>query len=155
MGRTRLLRCVTLSAGLLALGACSSTADTRPARQPTHGKVTYNGQPAGGALVMLWPVPVKKDDYKQVKPQGIAAADGTFKLISYDPDDGAPAGEYAVTVRWSGPGAPPGPDLLKDRYSDPNKPVTKVTIKDGQNEIPPIQLTGPAVKTGNQKGSGD
>lgn len=143
--------CVPLA---FAVG-CGPNSDGRPARQPTSGRVTYNGKPASGALVMLWPMPVNKTDWQAVKPQGVAGDDGTFHLISYEPGDGAPAGEYAITVRWSGPNAPPGPDLLGDRYSDPLKPLRKVTIHEGKNEIPVIELTGPTIQTRPNTRSGD
>lgn len=114
-----------------------------PTRHKTKGTLTYNGQPAVGASVTFWPLPLKPNDWQAIKPKAIVAADGTFEPNSYDINDGAVQGEYAVTARWTGEEGGQGPDLFKGKYSDPNTPLAKVTITEGENTLPPIALTGP------------
>ena len=81
----RVLRCLALLA-LLALTGCG-----RPVGQPT-GKVTFSGQPAGGA------------DLKFVGSQdatleffGLSRDDGSY-LVSFREHRGLPVGKYQVTV---------------------------------------------------------
>lgn len=142
--------------GLLValLAGCGQPPDTRPTRHPTKGTLTYNGKPLKGAVVTFWPLPLDKNDWKTVKPQAMVEADGSYQPNSYDLKDGAMAGEYVVTVLWTGESGGPGPDLLKGKYSDPKKPVLKVAIKEGENAIPPIELKGPAINAADAKGKG-
>jgi hypothetical protein len=62
---------------------------------PTDGIVTYQGKPAVGARVTLFPVARTQG---RVFPTAKVAADGTFKLTTYEPEDGAPVGKYKVTI---------------------------------------------------------
>jgi hypothetical protein len=39
-------------------------------------------------------------DPKAVKPRGVVGRDGAFSLTCYRADDGAPAGNYTVTILW-------------------------------------------------------
>ena len=70
-----------------------------------------------------------------------ASEDGTFKLTTYEKDDGAPEGEYGVTVDWRAKGKTGGISLtegggggapkLNAKFSTPQQPFTKVTVKKG------------------------
>lgn len=79
-------------------------------------------------------------------PHGEVDADGRFRIGTYDTADGAPAGEYAVTITWPETKADPGGgevttgDRLGGRYSDPAKSKWKVQIRDGTNELEPFRL---------------
>jgi hypothetical protein len=69
-----------------------------------------------------------------------------FRLRSYSPDDGAPAGEFKVTVVW--PAAPPpnatGVFQLKDRlggrYANPETSKLTARVEPGGGEIAPFEL---------------
>jgi hypothetical protein len=132
--------------GLLA-AAClltCSCGDGRKPAFPVSGKVLHQGKPAKGAMVILHPL--DDPDPKATKPNARAEADGSFRLNTYKTGDGAPAGEYAVTFFWPKPPASPvdhpymGPDLLGDRYRDPKTSPWRVTIREGENELPPFDL---------------
>lgn len=112
---------------------------------PISGQVLYRNQPAAGARVTLYAVaPI---DAKTPIPTAVAQADGTFRLTSYQPADGAPAGEYAATVVWTDP-PPPGVnsesyspvDKLGGRYATPDKSPLKVTVAEGDNVLEPFKL---------------
>jgi len=69
-----------------------------PSRQTTYaaeGVVLYQGKPAEGARVTLFPLDKKKARYF---PTAKVGSDGTFKLTTYETDDGAPAGKYMVAI---------------------------------------------------------
>ena len=78
--------------------------------------------------------------------------DGFFSLKTYVLHDGAPAGDYMVTVEWPGddPGVPVdrddpeyvpfGPDRLKGRYADPESSGFRATVIEGRNQVGPFEL---------------
>jgi len=138
----------------VAVLGCGKAPDTRPTRHPTKGTLTYNGKPLKGAVVVFWPLPLEKNDWQTTKPQALVEADGSYQPNCFDQKDGAMAGEYVVTVQYTGETAGPGPDLLKGRHSDPKKPVLKVTIREGENTIPPIEIKGPPLNAKDPTGAG-
>lgn len=143
--------CGTLLA--LCIG-CTSEQPKLPPRQPVRGTIKYNGQPAAGATVTFWRLPLAVDDWRAVKPMAIVEADGSFEPNSYGDKDGAVSGEYALTLIWRPSRA--APDLLNGKYADPHHPLTTVTIEEGDNELPAIELKGPPVtsaETGSPSGT--
>ncbi len=152
----RLRRLLPL-ASLLAL-ACD---DHRPPPgpipvHPVSGRVTYKGKPVPGALVAFHPVaapatgPAKPGEAGPPRPTGKTDADGNFKLHSYVGDDGAPAGDYKVSVALAGSAetrnimakdASKTPNTtLPPRYADPGKSDLTATVGDGDNALAPFDL---------------
>ncbi len=108
--RVQLLILLVLTSSLCA---CSREDEEKTIpRYSTRGSVLYNDRPASGAHVTLHPMPLEKNTFRTVKPASLVDANGNFELKSLDTRDGARAGEYAVTIRWSGEQGGPGPDLL-------------------------------------------
>jgi hypothetical protein len=60
-----------------------------------QGIVFFKGKPAAGARITLFPEQKSRDRYY---PTGKVADDGSFKLTTYNQDDGAPLGRYKVTI---------------------------------------------------------
>src|SRR5262249_32774745 len=74
----------------------------------------------------------------------------TFELTTYVKGDGAPGGDYAITIEWIPPRPPPPHrpkqigDRLKGRYSDPQRSKISYSVeKDKDNNVPPIELNLP------------
>jgi hypothetical protein len=118
----------------MCLAGCS---DGKIARYPVSGIVTVDGHPAEGATVVFCPVNGSPEAMKQ-RPFSQTDANGKYELKTFQPGDGAPAGDYKVTIRWlafSNQGGPP-PDRLGNRYWDPEKtPLTAKVVK-GSNDLP-------------------
>jgi hypothetical protein len=130
-----------IAAGMLLVG-CSPSGPPRAATHPTKGSISFQGQPIGGAFLVLHPKAAKPD---VPTPRAHVQSDGTFAVSTYDSSDGAPAGEYVVTVQWqklvkAGSDFLPGPNLLPPKYSSPTTSGVIVTIAAGQNNLPPITL---------------
>ncbi|RCS44632.1 hypothetical protein DTL42_17065 [Bremerella cremea] len=108
---------------------------------PVRGTLTVNGEPAQGAILGFHPTQGDLDERGTI-PAGKVKQDGTFAVSTFDVEDGAPAGEYKVTVFWPQfPGRDdPGDDRLRGKYALPAKSTTKVTITPGENKLPPIEL---------------
>jgi hypothetical protein len=120
---------------------CGCARDRRKPVFPVRGKVFLDGKPAAGATVFFYPV---ETDPEALAPYGVADAGGSFTLTTYRTFDGAPAGEYVVTVRCPGPPQRPGdergPDRLKGRYADPKTSELRATLERKPNEVPTFEL---------------
>ncbi|MFO0903325.1 MAG: hypothetical protein U0939_10015 [Pirellulales bacterium] len=116
---------------------------------PAKGKVTYQGKPLPNAVVTLHPVDKLAGGGASATelvrtPFGIAKDDGSFELTTIKPADGAPEGEYAVTVSWTGEKAPKSdndaaPERLPAKFQNPVASGIRVQVRSGQ-ELPEIRL---------------
>lgn len=111
---------------------------------PVQGELLVDGEPAEGALVIFHPV--SSSEPKTTNPNGRVQPDGSFHVTTYESDDGAPAGQYVVTVFWPEPPKSPvdhpamGPDRLKGRFTDPEASNIRITVSEGENILDPINL---------------
>ena len=109
----------------------------RKTTQPTKGKVFYEGVPVPNAQVTFHLIAPDKKPART--GDAFVEPDGTFVLSSYNANDGAPAGDYVVTVVLRQPffdaQGKPGVNLLPDRYSKPESSDLRVKIKDGSNDV--------------------
>ena len=123
----------------VALASCSKSPE-KPATYPVSGRVLYEGNPATGAVVILHAIGGAATGER---PRAKADGKGEFTLSTFTKGDGAPAGEYAVTVEWKRSDDHPeqGVDLLPASYSDPKISKLKVTIAAGSNEPLVLKLT--------------
>jgi len=130
--------CVGLGLLLLLAGCGEPAIETIPVR----GKVMYKKTtPAAGALVVFHPVDEATEKKIGGKPVGTVQEDGSFKLTLKEEGDGAPEGEYIVTVDWqkkstakmslTGEGQG-GASILNPKYGNPKAPFFKFTVKKGQ-----------------------
>ena len=142
----------TLALLFLASGVVSCSGG-KSGLNPVKGKVLYKDAPAAGVLVTFHPA--SGDDPKIQLPTGITGEDGTFE-VETGPDQGAPAGEYFVTMIWmkekadfkkKAPGTMsmvsevPMEDKLKGRYADTKNPSFKgIKVSPGPNEFEPMKL---------------
>ncbi len=143
---TKFLRLFAVVAALAATTLFAGCGDTsKPAVMQAKGKVTFKKTTlAVGALVVFHPVDTGLEKLIGGKPFGKVKEDGTFQLTSYSEGDGAPEGEYGVTIQWEGKpkegklslggeGAPAGRSMINEaKYGNPQKPFTKVTVKKGE-----------------------
>jgi hypothetical protein len=102
------------------------------------------GKPLAESVVVLHRI--GGDVEGNQKPMAIAKPDGTFELTTYHSGDGAPPGEYAITVELRGlvtGGEEPvrtGPNTLPAKYAKPESSGLKCTVVEGENEIPAIDI---------------
>lgn len=135
--------------GCLALSGCGSEYqyDTI-ATQPVHGKIIINDVPAEGALIRFHPDSPQAGAEYPLMPSAKANEEGVFELTTYEGPDGAPVGQYTVTVQWpdrqwrpaDGSMPPPPPDRLMGKYADAQTSEIHYTVVQGENDVPPIVL---------------
>jgi hypothetical protein len=141
MKRIRRIALIALSITVIGLASCGK-ADSRKPTFPVSGKVLLaGGKPAEHATVVLHPVDDSGPD--AVKPRGKVNPDGSFTLTTYDGNDGAPAGNYRVTVElWLASGkSDEGPkSRLPAKYAKPETSGLTATVATGPTDLKPIEL---------------
>jgi hypothetical protein len=120
---------------------------------PASGQVLVNGEPAKGALVVLYDGPLTPD---RPAPQGTTGDDGTFVLSTYDPKDGAPAGDYKVSITWRTGRREGAPDRLNRAYTNAETSGLTAKIEKKTNVLPPFELkVDPAVRKAIEESAQD
>jgi hypothetical protein len=135
-------RIMTLRHAIIVAFTClAGCAESKPVPvYPVAGKVLVNGLPAAGAMVAFHPLDAA--DLRAPIPVGAAASDGTFRLMTYTRGDGAPVGDYAVTIIWPD-GLPHdcseegtlAHDRLKGRFADAAARKRTATVIPGHNDV--------------------
>jgi hypothetical protein len=126
---------------LLCLCSASCSRETHRPVFPVHGQVFVRGTPATQARVTFHAV----DPGETTRPSAVVEADGSFQLSTYLAHDGAPAGEYIVTVEWPSASRKQdelnaGPDLLKGRFRNPKSSPLRDRIEERPMELEPFRL---------------
>lgn len=122
----------------LVLFAALGCGTKPPDLVPVAGKVTTgDGKPLEHASVIFHPV----GGGDGPKPRGKVGADGSFVLTTHTTGDGAPPGEYRVTVELWLAGAradDPPANRLPAKYARPESSGLIVTVTPGQPELKPL-----------------
>ncbi len=150
------IRLATIAASVItAAVACNQAPAGRVPVYPVKGKVTLKGVPLADALVIfeLTAAPSSGGGTTTIRSTGRTDKDGNFQLMTYQGNDGAPAGNHLVGISGMPPRSeanifdmPKGsiakgnPDRLKGRYVDPKSSGLTAVVKEGENEIPVFDL---------------
>lgn len=140
-----------LSATLALVGCGEPKGGPRLKVVPIEGEVSLDGEVPHEAMVNLHPVTphVMPREGQVIASLGQVDEAGKFTISTYILDDGAPPGDYKITVTWNEAtgvmkNAWDGPDRLKGKYADVEKTEFQVTVPeehDGVFVIPPLELT--------------
>jgi hypothetical protein len=134
---------------LLAFTGCGDS-DVRVETFPVTGSVSFDGKPPAGAKLVFHPAKVEGDTLGAA-PNARVGDDGSFSVSSYGANDGAPPGEYTVTVEWYkvNEEGGPGPNVLPPLYASPTTSPIKVTINAGApTALEPIKITSKTARAG-------
>jgi hypothetical protein len=135
------LRCAAAFTVLVAMIVGCGRSD-RATVYPAEGQVLWYGKPLAGAHVVFYPK--QTSDGKPIAPRAQTGSDGRFRLGTYDADDGAPEGDYAVTVHYypirPGEGGASG-NALPPKFASAKTTDLHVQIAKGPNALPPLELT--------------
>jgi len=126
----------------LAFAGCGES-DGRLPVYPVQGTVTLQGKPLGNALIALHPVDIS--DPLATSCRATTDANGVFTISTYNANDGAPAGEYKVTIecyklKGTGTSLEPGPNILPEKYSQPTTSNLSLRVAAGEFNSPKIDL---------------
>jgi hypothetical protein len=112
-------------------------------RKPTHparGKVWCDGTPAVGTVVTFFLLDPEGKKKPARAADALVEADGSFVLTTYRAGDGAPAGDYVVTVMPTPPYFPQADQPARktpvpEAYAGPETTPLKATVKSGGNDF--------------------
>jgi hypothetical protein len=146
-----------VSLGILILAGCG-TSEKIKNRQPVFpvsGQFTVDGAPAAGAMISFHPIAAASAG-RAIPSQARADAEGKFQLTTYATADGAPQGEFIVTVYWPAPRSPAAsheyesselpPDRLRGRFASPSSSGLRARVLDEPTDFPPVDLASPEVR---------
>jgi 5-hydroxyisourate hydrolase-like protein (transthyretin family) len=123
-----------------ALAATGCRQDGAIVVQPVEGQVNYDGKPAEGVQVFLFPIEAPSMPQIPANPSGITRADGRFSITTFKDGDGAAQGKYLVTLHWpDGKSEEESSDRLLGWY-DAAHTKLNVTIKEGANALPTFEI---------------
>ncbi len=122
---------------------------------PVKGEVFVNGKPAEGAVIAFHPQ--ERTDWKSTTSRGVVTKEGSFSLTTYAKDDGAPEGEYVVTVYWparlldpSGEGGDLPADKLENRFINSGKSKLRAQVGREAVTLARVDLKAKAVWEGQE-----
>lgn len=124
---------------MIMAGGCDSKKEIRS--YPAEGILTVNGEPAGNASLALHS---RSGVGAQLCPVAVTDEMGYFRFSSQTPFDGAPVGEYVVTIVWINHSpdfdecdclAPLLHDRLKGRYANPDQSPIRVAVRAEANQF--------------------
>lgn len=142
-------RFVHFSLVLMFLGSigCGASSDSNLDLVSVKGTLYLDGQTHGPAQLILTPVQVDEND-KRPPVGGDVAADGSFTLTTYETGDGAPPGEYEVTIGGGSDIGSTDPAAMMASVAGTSTQKTIVEIPAGGSESLEIKLTSAEKKKG-------
>jgi hypothetical protein len=94
--RTSIWLSALASAAVIGVAGCGGS--SRPQTIPISGLITIDGQPPGEGGKLFF-TPTKAADGYALRPaSGSFSAQGTYRVMSWAPDDGLVPGHYTVAV---------------------------------------------------------
>ena len=153
---TRICRrwAAAISVGVLMMSLSAGCGKAKPGIKgklplfPVAGKLIMDGQPMAGATLLFHPTNDFPTGSASQRPRAIVGEDGTFQVSTYANDDGAPAGEYRVTVSWkadtdgtTSEQQQDLPEMAPRTVQNPRQSHLRVKIKQGENKLPTWDLT--------------
>lgn len=143
----RVLRSAVVLGWLSLAAVVGCGGDGKLSVYPVSGTVLLNGKPLEGASVCFYPKDEAVVAAKTPLPQGTTDASGKFQLKTYEENDGAPAGEYGVSiVRMEVVTDSDDPeqiverDRLKGKYADVDQAGLTATVQEDATEVPAFDL---------------
>ena len=140
-------RWILVAASLLCGLAVGCTGSKQAPVYPVRGQVLLNGKPLPQAIVTFHHNSAGAD---APAPSAQTDAEGRFALTSYEAGDGAPEGDYAVSLVCfrtrelrKGSDEDSARNIVPVRYA--NAATSRLTAKvaAGKNELPPLQVKTP------------
>lgn len=131
-----------LSVIAVTIVGCGEAPTGRVPLHSVQGQITFKGQPIPGAFVTFHP---KIAQEGVPTPWASVSNTGSFMLSTFNSSDGAPAGDYVVTVQWykpigKGADVVAGPNVIPRKYTATSTSDINVRIASGDNQLSPIGL---------------
>jgi len=132
-------RIAALSAVALVAAGCGR-GGPEVALHEVRGRLAFGTTLPAGARVVLHP----KDGAWTLDalPGATVGDDGSFRIGTIQPGDGAPAGTYVATVQWFrvGPDGSVGGNVIPQKYGSADTSPLTVTVEPGVQELAPLKI---------------
>ena len=107
-------------------------------RFPVVGSLVYDGLPAAGAQIALFPR--EKPPCARPIATAVVRADGSFRAATLGLADGVPPGRYVVTLTWQPPTIRgeellPGDNILPAEYAQPSETPLAIEVRAERNDL--------------------
>lgn len=136
-------RCLGIMTVAVVVVAAGCDRATRLPVYPVRGQVLYDGKPAVGVQVFLFPTAAPGVPDIPAHPHGVTGPDGTFQVGTYADADGAPEGSYQVVLYWPEEITAEFQESQADRllgwYTVARSKLT-ATVPAGGIDLPPFKL---------------
>jgi hypothetical protein len=116
---------------VLVVGLVGCTGNERPKTIPISGRVTIDGQPPGEFGRINFTPTEAAEGYVKRPAAGSFAADGSYRVMSWQPDDGLVPGHYTVNLM---PGDA-SKTKIPTRYNSSGTSGLEVNVPVDQGEI--------------------
>ena len=135
---------ILLVIGTAAVALQAKSLDTAPTLFPAKGTAMLNEKPIAGASIVLYRADAGSTT-RGFHSRAIVDEDGRFELGTLRPQDGAPVGNYVVTIVWNKQTITNGrvetsPNRAPAKYASRETTDLKVTITKGTNQLPAFEL---------------
>ncbi len=136
---------IVFAAGAACILAAGCARSDRERVYPVHGQVLLNGKPLPQAIVTFH----QQSGADKALPSGQTDAEGRFTLTSFEPGDGAPEGEYAISlVCFRTREIRKGDDdtarnIVPARYANAATSNLTAKIVKGDNQLQPLHVKVP------------
>lgn len=141
MQRTGSMRiaCWVFSVVTLFAAGCSGNTPAVPT-WPVEGRVLFDGKPPVGAQVVFHSA--ASNGAASIHPMGQVDSEGKFTLTTFAANDGAPEGDYDVTVVWwVAKNDRAAQNRLPARYQQPARSGLRAKVTAGaSNALPTFKL---------------
>lgn len=130
-------------AWFLVAGGLGIYADFTCEIYPVTGFVHVDGRPPVGAKLEF--SRVNSEQWAVLTPKAVVDKLGRFQVTSIANRNGAPAGEYIVTVKWTPEqlgfeGFESGPNLLPARYASTDSSPLLIKVEPRANRLEPMEI---------------
>jgi hypothetical protein len=140
--RCQCLICLGL---LVSLLGCGPKGPARKSTVKVTGVVLVEGAPPSSSIQIQCHNVAGIEQQMPTLSQAMTNHGGVFELSTYETGDGAPPGDYIITMKWQTFNTMSmtysGEDRLNGRYSDPATSTFKFTVKDQPLDLGELQLT--------------
>jgi len=131
---------IPLAFGFVFLALLGCSGDGKKATYTVRGQVfDAKKKPATGAMIVFHPV--NPDPKDPAKPSATVDEQGNYTLTTYVTGDGAPAGDYTITIVWPPPRKTPfepaAGDQLQGKLAQPENSPHKFTVETKPDQVVP------------------
>ena len=132
-------------AALLAAGLAAGCGKGRTPVYPVEGQLLIGGKPAANVFVLFTP---SNPGPEVLRPSATTDADGKFRVTTFEANDGAPAGDYVVTLLYEPVNSP----LSRPKGKPPKVPPEPIVPLKLKRSVAKLRFPASSFRTDHRTG---